>query len=395
MGPTSSLFGEVLARGEVAAAVGDDAWLTAMLQVEAALADVQAFTGLLEQAAADAIGAACARPEAFDAAAIGRAAAGSGDPVEPLVEALRRAVPEHAAAVHRGAASQDVIDTAGMLVAARALRPLLADLGACAELTARLAREHRDTAMTGRTLLRPAAPTTFGLKAAGWLGGLDAARRRLDQVRADRLAVQFGGAAGTLAPFGDAGPDVLEGLATVLGLREPALPWHTERTRIADLAGALGCAAGAVAKVARDLTLLAQHEVDEISGAPADPQPGGARPNGSAAGGAPATAHRRDPIAAVCALGCAASAPGLVANLLAAMAHEHEGAAGAWHAEWRPLRELLVATGSAASWLRAALERLLVHPDVMRGNLSRSGITGDPHAVGPLIDRALDAYGKR
>nr|BFE62377.1 3-carboxy-cis,cis-muconate cycloisomerase [Dactylosporangium thailandense] len=381
MGPTSSLFGEVLARGEVAAAVGDDAWLTAMLQVEAALAEVQAFSGLLEQAAADAIGAACARPEAFDAAAIGRAAAGSGDPVEPLVEALRRAVPEHAAAVHRGSTSQDVIDTAGMLVAARALRPLLADLGACAELTARLAREHRDTAMAGRTLLRPAAATTFGLKAAGWLGGLDAARRRLDQVRADRLAVQFGGAAGTLAPFGDAGPDVLEGLATVLGLREPALPWHTERTRIADLAGALGSAAGAVAKVARDLTLLAQHEVDEVSASPP--------------GGSPAGPHRRDPIAAVCALGCAASAPGLVANLLAAMAHEHEGAAGAWHAEWRPLRELLVATGSAASWLRAALERLLVHPDVMRDNLSRSGITGDLHAVGPLIDRALDAFGTK
>jgi 3-carboxy-cis,cis-muconate cycloisomerase len=382
MGPTSSLFGAVLARGEVAAAVGDDAWLTAMLQVEAALAEVQAFTGLLDQATADAIGAACARPESFAVAEIGQAAAESGNPVVPLVQALRRAVPGSAAeAVHRGATSQDILDTAGMLIAARALRPLLADLAACAESAARLAREHRDTPMIGRTLLRQAVPTTFGLKAAGWLSGLDSARRRLEQVRAERLAVQFGGAAGTLAPFGAAGPDIVEGLATLLGLSEPALPWHTERTRIADLAGALGSTAGAAAKVARDLTLLAQNEIGEVS----DASPGGSS----------AMPHKRNPIAAVCALGCAASAPGLVANLLAAMAHEHERAAGAWHAEWRPLRELLITTGSAVSWLRAALDRLLVHPDVMRDNLARSGITGDLTATGPLVDRALEAFGAK
>ena len=235
-----------------------------------------------------------------------------------------------------------------MLIASQALRPLLADLAACAEQAARLAREHRDTRMIGRTLLRQAVPTTFGLKAAGWLSGLDAARWRLEQVRRERLAVQFGGAAGTLAPFGDDGPDVVEGLATLLGLAEPVLPWHTERTRVAELAGALGAAAGIVAKVARDLTLMAQDEVDEAS----DSTPGGSS----------AMPHKRNPIAAVCALGSAGSAPGLVASLLAAMAHEHERAAGAWHAEWRPLRELLVCTGSAAAWLRAALERLLVTP---------------------------------
>jgi 3-carboxy-cis,cis-muconate cycloisomerase len=373
MGPTTSLFGEVLARGEVAAAVGDDAWLTAMLQVEAALAEVQAVTGLLDREAADAIGAACARPEAFGVAAIGTAAAESGNPVVPLVAALRSAVPEAwSDAVHRGATSQDILDTAGMLVASRALRPLLADLAACADRAARLAREHRDTPMIGRTLLQQAVPTTFGLKAAEPAG-------RLEQVQRERLAVQFGGAAGTLAPFGAAGPGVVEGLAAALGLAEPALPWHTERTRIADLAGALGSAAGAAAKVARDITLLAQNEVHEVS----DATPGGSS----------AMAHKRNPIAAVCALGCAASAPGLVANLLAAMAHEHERAAGAWHAEWRPMRELLVTTGSAVSWLRAALQRLLVHPDVMRDNLARSGLTGDLAATGPLVDRALQAFG--
>ncbi len=177
---------------------------------------------------------------------------------------------------------------------------------------------------------------------------------------------------------------VVEGLATLLGLAEPVLPWHTERTRVAELAGALGAAAGVVAKVARDLTLMAQDEVDEAS----DGTPGGSS----------AMPHKRNAIAAVCALGSAGSAPGLVASLLAAMAHEHERAAGAWHAEWRPLRELFVCTGSAASWLRAALERLLVHPDVMRANLSAattgatSGESSD--AAGVLVDRALQAHAK-
>ncbi|MET7393012.1 3-carboxy-cis,cis-muconate cycloisomerase [Dactylosporangium sp. NPDC005572] len=372
------MFDGVLARGEVAAAVADDAWLHAMLQVEAALAQVQAVSGLIDQAAADAVGAA-ARPERFSAADLGARAAASGNPVVPLVEALRAAVPPAAAAaVHRGATSQDILDTAGMLVASRAVRVVLADLAACADRAARLAREHRETPMIGRTLLQQAVPTTFGLKAAGWLGGLDAARRRLEQVQRDRLAVQFGGAAGTLEAFGADAPDILEGLATLLGLNEPAVPWHTERTRIAELAGALGSVAGTVAKVARDLTLLAQNEVGEV----ADASPGGSS----------AMAHKRNPVAAICALGCAGSAPGLVANLLAAMAHEHERAAGAWHAEWRPMRELLVATGSAVSWLRAAFERLLVRPDVMRENLARSGLTGDLTAAGLLVDRALHAH---
>ena len=243
---SSTLFDGVLARGDVAAAVGDDAWLTAMLQVEAALAQVLAFSGLIPQADADMI-AACARPGRFSAADLGARAGAGGDPVGPLVETLRALAGPAGPSVHLGATGQDIIDTAGMLVAAQALRPLLADLAACAEHAARLAREHRDTRMTGRAMLRRTAPTTFGLKAAGWLGGLDAARWRLAQVRRERLAVQFGGAAGTLAPFGDDGPDVVEGLATLLGLAEPVLPWHAERTRIADLAGALGSAAGTVA----------------------------------------------------------------------------------------------------------------------------------------------------
>ena len=209
---------------------------------------------------------------------------------------------------------------------------------------------------------------------------------RLTEVRHGRLAVQFGGAAGTLAGLGDAGPQVLARLATSLGLAEPVVPWHTDRTRVAELAGALGSAAGALGKVARDVTLLAQTEVGEV---------GEGRPGGSSA-----MAHKRNPVAAVSALAGAAQAPGLVATLLAAMPQEHQRAAGGWHAEWRPLRELLVAAGSAAAWLRDCLEHLVVHPERMRQNMTApllaelAGESGRAGCAGALVDRALAAHAK-
>jgi 3-carboxy-cis,cis-muconate cycloisomerase len=369
---TSELFGDVLARGEVAAAIGDAAWLSALLRVEAALAAVHAKHHVISDEAADEI-AAVARAELFDVATLGSGAA--GNPVVPLVAQLRGLV-RHPEAVHVGATSQDILDTAAMILAGRALDLVLDDLKATIVAVRDLAAAHRDTPVIGRTLLQQAVPTTFGLKAAGWLVALAEAGDRLTVVRDERLAVQLGGAAGTLAPLGDAGPAVVADLATYLGVAAPLLPWHTDRVRIADLAGALGTACGVIAKVARDLTLLAQNEVGEVT----DGSPGGSS----------AMAHKKNPVAAICAAGCAAAAPGLVADLLAAMAQEHERAAGNWHAEWRPLRELLVATGSAASWLRAGLERLVVDPERMRANLAASGIESPgPDACGVLVDRVL------
>jgi 3-carboxy-cis,cis-muconate cycloisomerase len=270
------------------------------------------------------------------------------------VRAVRAQVGGDAAAdVHRGATSQDVVDTAAMLVARRAVEAVLVDLGGAADAAAALAREHRATVMAGRTLLQQAVPITFGLKAAQWLVALDESLARLHALR---FAAQLGGAAGTLSGMGDAGLDVLARFARELGLAEPVLPWHTDRTRIADLAGALGSACGAMAKVAGDVVLLSQTEVAEV-------REGGAR------GGSSTMPHKRNPIAAVSALAAARQAPGLVATLLAAMEQEHERAAGAWHAEWAPLRELLRASGSAAAWLRDCLTNLEVDTGRMRSNL--------------------------
>lgn len=353
----SELFDAVLARGPVRDLVGDQAWLAAMLDVEAALARAEAAAGVISAEHAEAIAAAC-DPAHFDIAQIGAEAARVGNPAEPLVRALRAEVGGDAAKdVHRGATSQDIVDSAAMLVAREAVTAALVDLAAAADAAARLAQDHRDTVMVGRTLLQHAVPITFGLEAANWLLGLDAAVARL---RAVPFAAQLGGAAGTLSGVGDRALDVLAAFARDLGLAEPVAPWHTERTRIAELAGALGAACGAVGKVATDVVLLAQTDVGEVR-------------EGGEGGGSSTMPHKHNPVAAISARAAARQAPGLCATLLGAMDHEHQRAAGAWHAEWRPMRELLIATGSASAWLRDCLEHLEVNPDRMRANLDATG----------------------
>ena len=323
-----------------------------MLDFEAALSRAVA-----PPEAAEAIAAACAA-DGFDIEEIGRSAADKGTPVPGLLAALRAKLPAEAAAnLHRGATSQDVVDTAAMLVAKRALGPLLEDLGAAADACAALAERHQGAPMAGRTLLQQAAPVTFGLKAAGWLAGLDDARTELTDVRAHGLAVQLGGAVGTLAALGEDGLSAVASVARSLELAEPALPWHTVRTRPARLACALGVAAGVMGKIARDVELMAQTEVGEVV------------EGGEGRGGSSTLPHKRNPVGAVAVSACAARVPGLVATMLASMAQEHERAAGAWQAESETLSDLLRLTGSAAAALRELLEGLEVDADRMRANL--------------------------
>jgi len=372
-----ALFDPVLAHGGVRAVTGDRAWLQAMLDAEAALAGAAADCGVIERGDADAIAAAC-DVAGFDAAAIGRDATATGNPVVPLVRELTAAVGAPADAhVHRGATSQDVLDSAAMLVARAAVDVIVDDLAAAATAAADLARAHRDVPMAGRTLLQQAVPTTFGCRAAGWMTGLDTAVTRLRTIRATGLPAQLGGAAGTLAALGDAGPDVATAFARRLDLVAPVVPWHTIRTPVAELSGALGTAAGVCAKVARDITLLAQTEIGEVS----EGVPG--------RGGSSTMPHKHNPVAAVAAVAAAAAAPGLVATLLSAMVHEHERAAGAWHAEWRPWTQLLRTTGSAAAWLRDSVGNLEVHTERMRANLDLTGGLPQAERVTAALTDAL------
>src|SRR5438128_10174227 len=247
------------------ATVSDRAWVQAMLDVEAALARAESRVGLIPSMAAEGIAAQC-RVDEFDVAQLGRAAVRSANPVIPLVNALRAAVPNEAAPyVHHGATSQDILDTAMMLIARRALDLVLTDLDRAAAAAATLADRHRATVMAARTLLQQALPTTFGLKAAGWLVAIVEARSELTRVAQTRLAVQLGGAAGTMAALKDRGLDVARELAAELTLSQPTLPGHTARARVVEVATPLALAAGVAGKVALDVVLLAQTEVGEVS----------------------------------------------------------------------------------------------------------------------------------
>ena len=359
-GPGDGLLAPLFGSADVDATVSDASLLQAMLDAERGLARAEADRGVVPREAAEAIAAAC-DARRFDPVALGRDADASGNPVVPLVRALAAHVPAAARPwVHHGATSQDILDTALVLVVARALDVLTPTLDASAAACAGLVEAHRATLMPARTLGQNALPTTFGLVAAGWLDSLGAAADRLDTCRAG-LSVQLGGAAGTLAGLGPAGVDVVRGLAAHLGLAEPTLPWHTHRQRILDIAGALGGAIAAAGKVALDVTLLARTEVGEVT------------EGGAGRGGSSALPHKQNPVDAVLVVAAARRAPGLVGTLHAAALHEHERATGSWHAEWEPLRELVRLTGSAVARTRRLLHGLDVHADRMRANLDASG----------------------
>ncbi len=333
-----------------------------MLDFELALMRALANAGLAPQEAVEELVKACREPP-LDIAAIGRSAAEKGTPVPGVLSALRERLGAAGAAhLHQGATSQDVLDTAVMLVAQRSLAPILDDLAATAGACATLTRANRATLEPGRTLLQQALPSTFGLKAAGWLNALDGARAQLMLAREHVPALQLGGAVGTLAALGGRGLEIAADLGAQLGLIVPELPWHTNRQRPAQLASALAIALGSLGKIARDVVLLAQTEVAEVT-------EGG----GDGRGGSSTMPHKRNPVSAIAVLACAHRAPGLAASVLAGMAQEHERAAGAWQAEWEPLRELLRLTGSAAVSAREMLEGLSVDAERMRANLEIAG----------------------
>jgi 3-carboxy-cis,cis-muconate cycloisomerase len=385
-------FDALFVPASIREAVSGRAWLAAMLQAEGVLAAAEARAGVIPRDASRQIVDACDAAH-FDFEEIAAAGRPVANPVEPLVRALREAVGGDAARyVHWGATSQDVLDTASMLVARHTLGLISAELDAVAAACARLAEYHRGTVIAARTLLQQAVPTTFGLKAASWLVGVVEARARLAGVR---LAAQLGGAAGTLAALGEKGPEVLKLFANEVGLAEPAVPWHTVRMRIGELGGALDLAAGSCAKIALDVTLLAQTEVAEVS--TGDDGRSSAMP------------HKRNPASAVLALACARHAHAHAGVLTASLIQEHERATGAWQAEWEALSGALAYSGGAAAATRTMLEALHVDEERMRQNVREETLSeqaafesdgvgkarepsGYLGSASVFVDRALELY---
>jgi len=335
-----------------------------MLDFEAALARAEVATGVIPASAAGPITNAC-KAGSFDLASLAEAATKSGNLAIPLVKALTadvaRTDAEAARYVHWGATSQDVIDTATMLTLREGLEVLLKDIGRAAAGFARLAQQHRQTAVVARTWLQHALPMPFGLKLAEYAAALHRSRIRLQRLRGEALALQFGGAAGTLAALGDRGLLVAEKLAAELGLPLPDAPWHTHRDRLAEAASVLAIVSGTCGKIARDVQLMMQTDVAEAF-----------EPSGEGRGGSSTMPHKRNPVAAASAVAAATMAPNLAATIFAAQVQDHERGAGPWQAEWPTLPMLLLVTSGALASIVDVAEGLEVDVARMRANLDET-----------------------
>ena len=333
----------------------------AMLAFESALAGAEARAGLIPASAAEAIGAAAADEDGFDIPALlretRRSAAASIPLVAALTDRVRRHQPDAAAYVHWGATSQDVADTALAVLLVRARAFLKEDARVLLRDLRQLSDAHASTVMLGRTLLQPATPITFGLKAAVWRSIVADGWSRLDQAIDQAATVQLGGATGTRAAFAGKGADIAAAIAEDLGL-ETSLPWHTERGRIAAVVTACAIFAGGLGKIARDVALLMQAEVGEVS---------------AAGGGSSTMPHKHNPSGCAVALAAATRVPGLASGLLSGLAHEHERALGGWQLEWPVVSAAVQATGAALAAMIATIGSLQVFPDRMRANLEATG----------------------
>ena len=347
----------------------------AMLDVEVALAEALAKAGVIPASSVPPIRSQ-AQASQYDLESLASEATSAGNLLIPLVRQLKvrvAAVDATAAGhVHWGATSQDVMDTALLLQLRTAVGEVRLSLERAGDAAADLARRHVATPIAGRTWLQQATPTTFGAKAAVWVDGISRARTRLAASLNAALELQFGGATGTLASLGSAAPAVMEALADRLSLRVADIPWHTERSRIADVACALGLTCGSLGKIGNDIALLAQTEVGEVSERPA-----------AGRGGSSSMPHKHNQVAATAAMAAAVQAPGLVATMLSAMPQEHERAFGRWQAEWDTLPALVHLTSKSARALADALPHLVVHEAHMRTNLDLAG--GVARAEGLVI----------
>ena len=336
---------------------GDASTVQALLDVEAALARVQSALGVIP-AGAGAVITRAAVSDGIDVDALVHEARASATIVVPLVAALTARVhaldPVAARVVHWAAASQDIVDTAMSRLIDRACAAIAVDQQALAVRLYDLSDRHADSVMLGRTLLQPAPPTTFGLKAAIWRADLMRSWARIEEAQHDAVQLQLGGASGTLAALGDRGPAVADALAQELGLPVGGAPWHTSRDRLAALVAACAIHAGVLGKMARDVSLLMQFEVGEVR---------------EAGGGSSSMPHKQNPSGCARVLAAAGRLPGLAATLITGLVQEHERAVGAWQAEWPVVAEALQATAAAAAAMREVAAGLTVDPARMRANL--------------------------
>jgi 3-carboxy-cis,cis-muconate cycloisomerase len=376
---TATLFARTLASEAMLDVFSDRALVAAMLAFEAALADAEAAEGIVPKDAAAAIVAATRAD--IDVDALVAAARSAGSIAIPLVKTLTAAVaardPAAAAYVHWGGTSQDVIDTAMVVVTGRALDLVARDLDRLVDALVALARSHRATPVLARTLLQPAQVVSFGFKVVAWVAPLVRARDRIARARDAALKLQLGGAVGTLGALGDKGDAVARRVAERLGIRA-ADPWHVQRDDWVALGCEVAILCGSLAKIGTDVALLAQGEVGEV-----------AEPAGEGRGGSSAMPQKRNPVAALAAIAAGVRAPQHAAALLASMRQAHERGLGDWQAELAEWPTLFLSASGALVAIADAIAGLEVDAARMRANVARQRGTVFAEAAAALIAPAL------
>ena len=357
----SAIFRDIFSSEAMRRIFSDGHRVQCYLDIEAALAQVQAKLGLIPQLAADEITAKCTL-DSIDMARLKSQTELIGYPVLPVVQQLVAACSTRLGEYcHWGATTQDITDTATIMQTREALALVEQDLAAIADSLAGLARRYRDTPMVGRSNLQQAVPITFGYKVATWLSAVKRHQQRLAELRPRVLVGEFGGAAGTLASLGDAGLEVQEGLMAELGLGQPEIAWHTARDRIAEVGCFLGLVTGTLGKIATDVKLLMQTEVGEVF-----------EPYAKDRGSSSTMPQKRNPISCNYIHACTAMVRQLVATLLDAMVEDHERSTGPWEIEWIAVPEIFLLSSGALQQARTLLTGLEVDASRMRTNMAIS-----------------------
>jgi 3-carboxy-cis,cis-muconate cycloisomerase len=359
----------------------DHGRLQGILDFEAALAKAQARVGIIPETATEVIAGHC-RAELFDTNELSRATAIAGNSAIPIISELTKLVASESPAagshVHFGATSQDAMDTGLVLQIRQGLNLMETEAKQLCTALARIAAEHKETVIAGRTWLQHGAPTTFGLKAAGWLCAVTRHVERLRELRPRALVVQFGGAVGTLAAIGDRAERTASLLAEELGLGLAELPWHSQRDRLVEVSAALGLFVGSLGKMARDISLMCQSEIAEV-----------AEPVAPGRGGSSSMPQKRNPVGCSTVLATAARVPALVSVMLSAMTQEHERGLGGWQAEWETVPEIFLLASGALSQMRQIIEGLRIDASRMRANLEVTHGLVYAEAVSSALAQAL------
>jgi 3-carboxy-cis,cis-muconate cycloisomerase len=356
----SKIFGPLFGDAETNERLSEEAYVRALVEVEAALAKAQARLGIIPSSAGEQISR--ARSKTLDIGALTKGTMRSGFPIIALVQELRKQVDSSAAPyVHWGATTQDIMDTACVLQMRSVIKLFRDRLAELARHLSELSSRHRSTVLAGRTHGQQALPVSFGLKVASWLAPLIRHTDRLDEISPRLLVVQFGGAAGTLAALGDKGLAVMEGLADDLDLAAPVMPWHAQRDGFVEFAGWLSLLTGCLGKMAQDIILLAQTEVEEV-----------AESGEKGRGGSSTMPQKSNPITSELILAAARTNASLLSALHHGLIQEHERATHGWQLEWLTLPQMMILTGGALKHALYLARNLRVDTERMHANIARA-----------------------